>query len=414
EEVVEAEDLREHVAARLPEYMVPSAYVQLAAFPLTPNGKLDRRALPAPDDDAYAQREYEAPQGVVEETLARIWCELLGLERVGRNDSFFELGGHSLLAVRMVARLREALGVQPPIQAVFKTRTLALFADLLAERYEDNRSLVRLAGTKQGIPLFCIHTIGDHVDYYQPLANALEDSFTVYGLYPPANWWLPGPNALERLARTHADSIQAQQREGPYRLLGWSAGGQIALAVSIELERRGQVVSYVGLVDTPTRSELKANLAHYWQNMVQRDLLQDGRRSIPQELLENLLRDPENITDLDLEQLLTHSQDIEDGKDLLSLQLAHKRLKAWTHQMRCIVENDLGPINAPLHFYWSKATLSSEPVHKSDWVRLTAHATSTTHEWIDGDHITILEQPFVLELANAITKKALDPSHRRE
>jgi thioesterase domain-containing protein len=332
---------------------------------------------------------------------------------VGRNDSFFELGGHSLLAVRMVVRLRSALGLEPPIQAIFKTRTLAHFANILREGYEDSRSIIRLSGQGQGIPLFCIHTIGDHVDYYQPLANALADYFTVYGLYPPPNWWLEGPNALARLAKMHADSIQAQHN-GPYYLLGWSAGGQIALAVSIELERRGQVVSYVGLVDTPTRSERKANLAHYWENMVQRDLLQDGRRSIPQELLENLLRDPENITDVDLEQLLTHTQDIEDGKDLLSLQLAHKRLKAWMHQLRCIVENDLGPVNAPLHFYWSKATLPSEPVHKSDWVRLTAHAASTTHEWIDGNHVTILEQPFVLELANAITKKALDPSHRKE
>ncbi|MER8951102.1 phosphopantetheine-binding protein, partial [Mesorhizobium sp. M0809] len=91
-----AATLRTYLSARLPDYMVPSAFVQLAALPLTANGKLDRKGLPAPDDDAYARAAYEAPQGEIETTLAQIWAELLRVERVGRHDNFFELGGHSL------------------------------------------------------------------------------------------------------------------------------------------------------------------------------------------------------------------------------------------------------------------------------------------------------------------------------
>ncbi|ANP91713.1 hypothetical protein BA011_35910 (plasmid) [Rhizobium leguminosarum] len=98
--------LRAHLGGRLPDYMVPAAFVRLEALPLTANGKLDRQALPAPDDDAYARAAYEAPQGAVETALAGIWQELLGVERVGRNDNFFELGGHSLLAVQLMERLR--------------------------------------------------------------------------------------------------------------------------------------------------------------------------------------------------------------------------------------------------------------------------------------------------------------------
>ncbi|MBD9653175.1 non-ribosomal peptide synthetase, partial [Ensifer sp. ENS09] len=98
--------LRAHLAIHLPDYMVPSAFVHLPAFPLTPNGKLDRRALPAPDDEAYARRGYEAPQGEIEQILAAIWSDLLGVDRVSRNDHFFELGGHSLLAVQLMERLR--------------------------------------------------------------------------------------------------------------------------------------------------------------------------------------------------------------------------------------------------------------------------------------------------------------------
>src|SRR5439155_3135706 len=101
-----ASTLRAHVAAALPEYMVPSAFVQLDAFPLTPSGKLDRRALPAPDTGAFAHQAYEAPQGELETTLAELWSELLGVERISRHDSFFALGGHSLLAVQLIERLR--------------------------------------------------------------------------------------------------------------------------------------------------------------------------------------------------------------------------------------------------------------------------------------------------------------------
>ena len=101
-EEVGAETLRAHLSARLPEYMVPAAYVLMKSLPLTANGKLDRRALPAPDTDAYAVREYEAPVGETETKLAGIWAEVLKVERVGRHDNFFDLGGHSLLAVRMV------------------------------------------------------------------------------------------------------------------------------------------------------------------------------------------------------------------------------------------------------------------------------------------------------------------------
>ena len=116
--------LRAILAQALPEYMVPSAFVELEALPLTPNGKLDRRALPAPDREAVVARAYAAPQGAVEEALASIWQDLLGLEKVGRQDHFFELGGHSLLAVRLMAQVRERFGVELALRALFAGPTL--------------------------------------------------------------------------------------------------------------------------------------------------------------------------------------------------------------------------------------------------------------------------------------------------
>ncbi|WP_041191252.1 non-ribosomal peptide synthetase, partial [Burkholderia pseudomallei] len=117
--------LRAQAAQHLPSYMVPSAYVRLDAWPLTPNGKLDRRALPAPADDAYARAEYEAPRGAREEALAAIWRDLLHVERVSRHDNFFELGGHSLLAVQLVSRLRQALSVEVALSTVFDAPVLS-------------------------------------------------------------------------------------------------------------------------------------------------------------------------------------------------------------------------------------------------------------------------------------------------
>ncbi|HEX9935769.1 MAG TPA: amino acid adenylation domain-containing protein, partial [Longimicrobium sp.] len=124
----EADVLRAHLADRLPEYMVPAAYVRLDTLPLTASGKLDRRALPAPEGDAYAVRAYEAPVGEAEEALAGIWAEVLGLERVGRRDNFFEMGGHSLLAVRVISRVRQTLGVEAAIGDLFVRPVLADFA----------------------------------------------------------------------------------------------------------------------------------------------------------------------------------------------------------------------------------------------------------------------------------------------
>jgi amino acid adenylation domain-containing protein len=130
-QAVEAEALRAHLAERLPEHMVPAAYVRLDALPLTPSGKLDRRALPAPDADAFAARDYEAPATTAEDTVAGIWAEVLRLERVGRHDQFFELGGHSLLAVQVVSRVRQALGVEAAVRDLFLHPVLADFARCL-------------------------------------------------------------------------------------------------------------------------------------------------------------------------------------------------------------------------------------------------------------------------------------------
>ncbi len=147
------EALRAHLLAQLPEHMVPAAYVHLDALPLSPNGKLDRRALPAPDQDALMTRRYEAPQGEVETVLAQIWADVLKVERVGRHDHFFELGGHSLLAVSLIERMRQA-GLSADVRVLFGQPTLAALAAAVGGGREIDVPVNR-------IPFGCTHITPD-------------------------------------------------------------------------------------------------------------------------------------------------------------------------------------------------------------------------------------------------------------
>jgi amino acid adenylation domain-containing protein len=133
---VRVEALRTHLLERLPEYMVPAAFVRVDAMPQTPSGKLDRKALPAPDSDAFARGAYEAPAGETETTLAEIWAEVLGVARVGRRDHFFELGGHSLIAIRLIERMRQR-GLRAEVRAVFTSPTLSDLASHCQALHED-------------------------------------------------------------------------------------------------------------------------------------------------------------------------------------------------------------------------------------------------------------------------------------
>jgi len=128
-EEVSTSELRRHLSAHLPEYMIPSIFVPMAEFELTPNGKVDRKALPAPDGSRpVLEREFVAPRTETEETLAGIWSEVLGVSQVGIHDNFFELGGHSLLATTVISRIRGSFSVELPLRYLFEAPTIARLA----------------------------------------------------------------------------------------------------------------------------------------------------------------------------------------------------------------------------------------------------------------------------------------------
>ncbi|MCG1043369.1 amino acid adenylation domain-containing protein [Mycetohabitans sp. B8] len=256
-----ASTLRAQVAASLPEYMVPSAFVRLDAWPLTPNGKLDRRALPAPDEDALAHQAYEAPQGELETTLAAIWVELLGVECVGRHDSFFALGGHSLLAVQMISRSRTALGLSISMRTLFEAPTLAALAQRVsAQGSEQDDSFAVLLpiqphGTRPA--LFCVHPVSGLSWHYRSLSSHLEADQPVYGLQARGLDGVSSPApTIEAMAADYIDQIRRIQPNGPYYLLGWSLGGNVVHSMATQLEQQGERVALLAVLDaTPDHAQ---------------------------------------------------------------------------------------------------------------------------------------------------------------
>ncbi len=240
-----ADTLRTQLAARLPDYMLPAAYVQLKVLPVNTNGKLDRRTLPAPEAATPANAAYVPPATPIERRLAKLWASVLGTQRIGRNDHFFELGGHSLSVVRLIAAARRS-HFELTVQMVYAAPTLQAQAARLSGDTQAFGSQV-LAARRHGSrpPVFVVPTgIGD-ITYAFELAGHLDADIPVYAL----PWPEPLPATMDALATQMAAWIQAVQPHGPYHLLGYSSGGLLSYAIAQHFDQQGQSVAFLGLLD---------------------------------------------------------------------------------------------------------------------------------------------------------------------
>ncbi|MFP2924739.1 thioesterase domain-containing protein [Pyxidicoccus sp. 3LG] len=253
----DAESLRQHLRTRLPEYMVPSAFVVLEAFPLTPNGKVDRKALPAPDASLAASAAYVAPRDSLELELALLWEELLGVRPVGATSHFFELGGHSLLAVRLMASLRERLGRALPLSALFQAPTVEGLSRLLRQVPGPFSPLVPIQRDGDRRPFFCVHPIGGNVLCYAELSRLLGPAQPFYGLQAQGlDGQQPPLSRIEDMAARYLEALRAVQPAGPYQLGGWSFGGVVAFEMARQLRQQGEEVELLALIDpTPVGAD---------------------------------------------------------------------------------------------------------------------------------------------------------------
>jgi thioesterase domain-containing protein/acyl carrier protein len=237
--------LQEHLASRLPDYMVPSAFVVLEALPLTSNGKVDRKALPAPSR-VQAEETYVAPRTQTETRLAALWQELLAVPRVGVHDDFFDLGGHSLLATQVVARVRSLFDVQLAVIDLFEAPTLEGLSARIEAGTSSDSPLVTLRKGGNARPFFCVHPVGGSVLAYLELAKRMEADQPFYGLQVPASG---AGETVEAMAACYLEAVRAVQPEGPYFLGGWSLGGRVAYEMARQLEARGEQVGLLVVID---------------------------------------------------------------------------------------------------------------------------------------------------------------------
>ncbi|MBI6548643.1 non-ribosomal peptide synthetase [Xenorhabdus lircayensis] len=403
-------ELRQQLAQHLADYMLPSAFVILDAFPLTSNGKIDRQAFPAPDQSAIVARGYEAPQGEVETTLAQIWQDLLGLERVSRHDHFFELGGHSLLILKACSLAVEKFGLDQKMMSGLMTfTTIKEQARIIEGR--DNTYVGAMVGLSQNTkttPLFFAPGAGGHVLYLRELATELEGIYSVWGMQSPE---LNGHNAplqsLEAMASVMIDDLKKVQPNGPYRLGGHSFGGWLAFEMTRQLVQQGEDIALLALVDSESPLEsLTEKVESEWSD--NRWLAEFGN------VLAALEGAEENFTEEEF-QSMTEEEQIDNlrlrliEEELLPPQLEAQEIATYVSVFKAhslATYQPQGHYSGAIHLFLASDNQAQEEQGISVENVTDGWETLVTGEVVQkslsGDHISIMRPPFVQELASAI------------
>ncbi|QQU69017.1 amino acid adenylation domain-containing protein [Pseudomonas fluorescens] len=268
--------LSTHLLAHVPDYMVPAQWVLLDHMPLSPNGKLDRKALPAPDSNLH-ERHFVAARNTLEQALVAIWREVLELEQVSVEDNFFELGGHSLLVLMLKERIRKAVGVELSVSQLMLNPSVAGQAACL-EGSAGSSLIVRLNSQSRGTPLYLFHPSYGSVHCYKAIALALREHRPVMGVMCRAlaeeGSEVP---AWAAMVEDYTTQLLKAQPEGPFRLAGWSLGGNLAMEVAYGLEQAGRQVECVGWIDASPPQWVKP----FWDTAVmvdERDISANERR----------------------------------------------------------------------------------------------------------------------------------------
>jgi thioesterase domain-containing protein/acyl carrier protein len=389
---VDPAEARTALADRLPAYMIPAAVVVLEALPLTPNGKLDTRALPAPE---YTAREYRAPATPTEEILAGIYAEVLGLERVGVDDSFFDLGGDSILSMRVIAAINTSLDAHLPVRSLFQAPSVRSLSQQLG-RDASEVEVVPVEVLKEGIgvPLFCIHPGGGVGWAYHALGNYLD--CPIIGIQQILQGEEVEPRSIRDMAKNYADRIERVYPTGPYNILGWSFGGVVAHELAIELQRRGCVIARLILLDAQPNIDNSVALPNHalGENDMLEEVLRFYRIDIPEQ--------DEPLTYEQVEELLREQAAVEFArykhlKDLLAQNINTNKELCRTHEPG-VFDGDLIVFSAVLdeNDPNSSALQSWRPFIAGD---ITEYSVDCKHEdMLTAESLTLFGQQLKLSL----------------
>jgi thioesterase domain-containing protein/acyl carrier protein len=405
--VLEVVALRAFLKQTLPEHSVPAAFVKLDALPLTPNGKVDRKALPAPGQPGDAE-SYTAPQTPVEEVLAGIWGELLGVERVGANSDFFELGGHSLLAVRVMARIERAFGVKAPISALFEAPTVAALAKAIQKRpVRRSAPLARLHPGGSERPLFLVHPVGGDVFPYVELAKRLGAKRPVYGVQAVAEGNGHAPS-MEEVAAQYLETVREVQPEGPWLLGGWSAGAVTAYEMARQIESAGGTASLLAMFDPPPPPDGRLEAVDDTGLLVAFSRLarpSEEQRSLIREMLQGL------DVEAGLDRLLALAR-AEGGLQELEKPWLRERFDLYCRAMKTVESYLPRPYGGRVTLFRAGASLAPEATDLAwGWDEL---ATTETHLILDADHASMLRRPALDRLVEHLESALTAAEHQKK
>ncbi|WDD36959.1 amino acid adenylation domain-containing protein (plasmid) [Nostoc sp. UHCC 0926] len=245
--------LTSYLQNKLPNYMIPSAFVVLDAIPLTPNGKVDKRSLPTEDSiRANATKSFVAPQNFTELSLVKTWENLLNTSPIGVTDNFFDLGGHSFLAVRLMAQIQDRFGHNLPLSTLFENPTIEKLATIVSQSGSEssNSHLVAIQSNGSKIPFFCMHGAGGGVRHYFNLSRRLGEDYPFYALQDPSSQEEPEIISVEETAARYLQEIRQIQPNGPYLLGGHCYGGVLAFEMAQQLQRQDETLALLVVIDT--------------------------------------------------------------------------------------------------------------------------------------------------------------------
>ena len=246
-------ELRQYLKAKLPEYMIPNGFVMLESLPLTPSGKVDRRALKVLDLHSSDSDKFVAPRNQLELQLAQIWSRILKVDKVGVQDNFFDLGGHSLLTPYLMAQIKQQFGKDIPIASLYQNPIIEQLATIVQADSDSSiwSSLVAIQPNGSKPPLFCLPGAAGAPFYLYDLARCLGSDQPFYSFQ--ANGLSGGSAALtqvEDMAAQYIQELEVVQPQGPYFLAGHSFGGKLAFEMAQQLLRKGHKVGLVAILDT--------------------------------------------------------------------------------------------------------------------------------------------------------------------
>jgi thioesterase domain-containing protein/acyl carrier protein len=391
--------LEEHLRAILPEYMVPVSFVRMEALPLCPNGKVDRKALPAPEGTrAGAAASAMAPRTPTEQALVAIWEELLGVSPVGVTCDFFALGGHSLLAVSLMARIEQRLGRKLRLSALFRAPTVASLARLIREPTapEAWSPLVAIQPSGRGRPFFCVHPLVGTTMVFVHLARHLGVDRPFYGLEGQGLLDELAPLAsIEAMAARYIAAIRTVEPEGPYLLGGWSLGGVVAIEMARQLRERGQDIALLVVLDTGS------------PDLVESVMARDGLSALV-EIATQL------GVDLSLDELhaLSKEQQVEDvyarlvARGVLPPEIAKGRLVAHIEAHLQASAQHLPRVPCPMTIFRATELTASAghdgpgPDIVRGWRAHSSHPVE--HHDVPGTHMTMVFEPHVRVLSERL------------